>query len=83
MSVLEPIRSRGSGAAGIVHGNEWSWFNHARYDAAGHLLGRVVSTTPAVAAISGISPSSVNAGGGTFILTVNGSGFISIEVVMW
>jgi RHS repeat-associated protein len=33
MSVLEPIRSRGSGAAGIVHGNEWSWFNHARYDA--------------------------------------------------
>jgi len=53
------------------------------YDAAGHLIGRAVSTTPAVAAISGISPSSVNAGGGTFILTVNGSGFISSDVVLW
>ena len=38
MSVLEPIRSRGSGAAGIVHGNEWSWFNHARYDVLSHLI---------------------------------------------
>jgi hypothetical protein len=52
------------------------------YDAAGHLIGRAVSTTPAVAAISSISPSSVNAGGGTFILTVNGSGFISSDVVL-
>ena len=53
------------------------------YDAAGHLIGRAVSTTPAGAAISSISPSSVNAGAGTFILTVNGSGFISSDVVLW
>src|SRR5208283_3272504 len=43
MSVLEPIRSRGSGAAGIVHGNEWSWFNHARYDGFGNLYEKNVT----------------------------------------
>jgi len=53
------------------------------YDAAGHLIGRAVSTTPAAPTISGLSPASVSAGSGTFILTVNGSGFTSADVVMW
>jgi hypothetical protein len=53
------------------------------YDAAGHLIGRTVSATPAGPSISGISPSSVSAGSGTFILTVNGSGFTASDVVTW
>ena len=55
------------------------------YDAAGNLLSRVVSTTPTAGApvITTLSSTSATAGSPAFVLTINGSGFVSGSTVMW
>ncbi len=55
------------------------------YDAAGNLISRVVNTTPTAGApvITTLSSTSAAAGSAAFVLTINGSGFVTGSTVMW
>ena len=55
------------------------------YDAAGNLISRVVNTMPTAGApvITTLSSTSTAAGSAAFVLTINGSGFVTGSTVMW
>ena len=65
---------------GIATGPDGAlWFA----DFGNNKIGRVVLTATANPVITGLSPSSATAGGPSFTLTVNGSGFLNTSTVQW